>query len=74
MSAEPTDSDQEAILDKGVRSLRDLGNNQPGISFSRDAMRDLGLLDDQTGVEPDQSVSVAVYDDGLVVIDLFPGE
>lgn len=72
MSAGPSDSD--ALLHRDTRSLRDLGNDQPGISLSKDAMRDLDLLDDETGIESDRNAAVSVYEGGRVVIDLFPDE
>lgn len=74
MSAEPSDGTDEQLLWKGTRSLRDLGNDSPGFSLPRGAMRDLDVFDDQTGVDPNRNAMVAVYPSGRVVIDLFPDE
>jgi len=57
------------IIDKSHRELRDLGNDQPGISLPKDSMRELGLLDED-GVETEQEVLVVTYRDGRIVIDL----
>ncbi|MDR5657296.1 hypothetical protein RH831_08895 [Halodesulfurarchaeum sp. HSR-GB] len=57
------------MLAAGHRSLRDFSRGDPGISMPREAMRDLGLLEDGE-VDTTQQVFVTVYDDGRVVIDL----
>ena len=57
------------VLNQGHRDLRDLGNDQPGVSLPKKAMRKLGLLG-QDGVDTDHEALVAVYGDGRVVIDL----
>jgi len=58
------------LLFQEHRELRDLGNDEPGMSFGRGPMRMLGLLDDEHGVDTDTEALVAVYDDGRIVIDL----
>jgi hypothetical protein len=56
------------VLQKGHRELRDLGSDQPGISFGKRPMRELGLLDED-GVVTDQEVLVTMYRDGRSVLD-----
>lgn len=51
------------------REVRDLGNDEPGMSFPRGPMRTLGLLDED-GVDTETEAFVSVYDDGRIVIDL----
>ena len=64
-ASEPADK----VLYAGHRNLRELGHSDPGISFSRDAMRELNLLD-ESGVEDDHQVFVTIYESGRVVVDL----
>jgi len=61
------------LLYQEHRELRDLGNDEPGMSFGRGAMRMLGLLDDD-GVDTDTEAFVSVYADGRIVIDLQIGD
>ncbi|MDL0134581.1 hypothetical protein, partial [Halobacterium salinarum] len=56
------------VLHKEHRELRDLGSDQPGISFGKRPMRDLGLLD-ADGVVTNQEVLVTMYRDGRSVLD-----
>jgi len=58
------------LLFQKHREVRDLGNDEPGMSLPRGPMRMLGLLDDEHGVDTDTEALVAVYDDGRIVIDL----
>ena len=58
-----------SVLAAGHRTLRDFSRGDPGISFPREAMRDLGLLENGE-VDTDQQVFVTVYDDGTVQLDL----
>jgi len=64
-ASEPVDK----VLHAGHRNLRELGHNDPGVSLARDAMRELGLLD-ESGVEDDHQVFVTIYESGRVVVDL----
>lgn len=65
------DSTLPDVLYQGYRTLRDLGNEQPGFSLEKDAMRKLDLLDDG-GVDTSREALIAVYGDGRVVVDLRP--
>ena len=58
------------ILYRGHRELLNLGHDQPGTSFQKRAMRELGLLDDDDGVDTETEALVTIYGDGRVVIDL----
>lgn len=69
MAVEPQELETVSrVLHKGHRELRDLGNNQPGISFGKHPMRDLGLLDDD-GVETGTEVLVTHFIDGRTLVD-----
>lgn len=48
------------------RTLRDLGEDEPGISLPREETEELDLLD-RLG---DQQAFVTIYEDGTVIVDL----
>jgi len=69
MAVEPDDLDTTpSVLQKGHRELRDLGSGEPGMSFGKRPMRELGLLDED-GVETDQEVLLTMFRDGRGVVD-----
>ncbi|MCF2165400.1 hypothetical protein KVP04_00420 [Halobacterium salinarum] len=69
MAVEPEELDTMLrVLDKGHRELRDLGGDQPGVSFGKRSMRDLGLLDED-GAATDHEVLVTMYRNGRTVLD-----
>lgn len=69
MATEPQTVDTlPEVLHKGHRELRDLGNDQPGMSFKKTPMRELGLLD-ESGVRTSQQILVTTYRDGRAVLD-----
>lgn len=59
----------DEVLYRGWRDLRDLGHATPGISFERNAMRELGLLQDDDVAEGHQA-RVTIFENGKVLIDL----
>ena len=60
----------DEVIWKGFRDLRDLDHSSPGISFEREAMRELGLLDEKDGVVDGHQVRVTIFEDGRAIIDL----
>lgn len=69
MAVEPDELDTlPQVLRKEHRELRDLGGDEPGISFGRRPMRELGLLGEE-GVVTDQEVLITMYRDGRSVLD-----
>lgn len=69
MSVELPTPTVDSILYRGMRDLRELGRDAPGISLNREAMRELGLLGSR-GVPNGHEVQVTIYDNGRVLIDL----
>lgn len=71
MASSPQDSQTGTdLLFQEHREVRDLGKNEPGMSFPRGPMRMLDLLDEEDGVDTDTEALIAVYEDGRIVIDL----
>jgi len=71
MASSPQNSQAGSdLLFQNHREVRDLGDDEPGMSLPRGPMRMLGLLDEEGGVDTDTEALVAVYEDGRVVIDL----
>jgi hypothetical protein len=69
MGVEPEELETiSRVIHKDHRELRNLGNDQPGISFSKTAMRRHGLLDED-GVSTSQEVRVTHVRGGTAVVD-----
>ncbi|MFC7047284.1 hypothetical protein ACFQH6_19415 [Halobacteriaceae archaeon GCM10025711] len=59
------------VLYSNRRKLRDLGEDEPGVSLPRPTLKRLGLLD-ENGVPDDHEVHVTIFDDGRIVTELRP--
>jgi Holliday junction resolvase RusA-like endonuclease len=65
------DSQPDKILSVDCRSIRDLGNSV-GQTFDLDALRELGVVDDDGNVIDGVDARQVIYEDGRIEVTLDP--
>jgi len=62
-------SKQRKIISVDSRPLRDLGNGTVGVSFDKEAARELGLINDDDEIVTESNCREIVYSDGSISIE-----